>query len=273
MKQFLLNKVFSLYQRIFARRFFARWNRLLFQLSLRGLGVLNYGSDRLTGERDFLQRFAARRGPLVVLDVGANEGQYASTLKTLAPAAIIYAFEPHPRTYERLEDRAQEHKFTAINLACGSKPDRLTLYDYQDHPQGSQHASLHQGVIEQIHQGVAATWNVEVITIDDFLKQERLDNVDLLKIDTEGHEYEVLLGAREAIARRSIEIIHIEFNEMNVISRVFCRDFCQLLQDYDFYRMLPDGLLPLGAYTALTWELFAYQNLVAILRGHKQENA
>jgi hypothetical protein len=99
-----------------------------------------------------------------------------------------------------------------------------------------------------------------------------LQHISLLKIDTEGHEFEVLLGARNAIDRGSIEVVHLEFNEMNVISRIFCRDFFELLKDYSFYRMLPDGLLPLGPYTAVTCELFAYQNLVAILRGHEGAN-
>ena len=192
MKQFLLQKLFSIYRAIFARRCFARWNRLLFQLSLRGLGVLNYG-DKISGEEHFLRRFAKRGGTLVVLDVGANEGQYARALKAHAPQSIVYAFEPHPRTFERLQEQAQRHSFTALNLACGSKPDRLTLYDYQDHPEGSQHASLHQGVIEQIHRGVAKSWEVQVTTVDEFLRQGHIQKVNLLKVDTEGHEYEVLI--------------------------------------------------------------------------------
>jgi FkbM family methyltransferase len=272
MKRFLVDWLFSAYQWIFARRWFVRWNRLLFQLSLRGLGVLNWGDDRLTGEKDFLRRFVKRRGPLIILDVGANEGQYAKTLKALDASCEIYAFEPHPETYKRLSAESRRHGFTAINQACGSTPDRLTLYDYRDHPEGSQHASLHQGVIEHLHHGHAIALDVEVTTIDDFIAQRNLQHISLLKIDTEGHEFEVLLGARNAIDRGSIEVVHLEFNEMNVISRIFCRDFFELLKDYSFYRMLPDGLLPLGPYTAVTCELFAYQNLVAILRGHEGAN-
>jgi FkbM family methyltransferase len=268
MKQFLLNSIFKCYQRIFARRFFARWNKLLFQLSLRGLGVLNYGAGRLTGETAFLKQITAKSGSLVVLDVGANEGDYASELLALAPSATVYAFEPHPRTYERLSRRAEERHFSAFNFACGSAPGRLALYDYQDRPEGSYHASFYSGVIEQIHQGAAVPWDVEVITIDDFVEREDVRHIDLLKIDTEGHEYEVLLGARRTLARGAIDTIHLEFNEMNVYSRVFCRDFYELLKDYDFFRMLPDGLLALGPYWPVTSELFGYQNLVAVHRKH-----
>jgi FkbM family methyltransferase len=273
MKQYLLTKLFSMYQRLFARRRFRRLNLVLFHLSLRGLGVLNYGTGKTTGETWFLKNIAAKPGSMVVFDVGANEGDYASELSMLAPSARIYAFEPHPKIYERLRQRAERGKFSAYNVACGSAAARLKLYDYQEHPEGSQHASLHQGVIEQIHHGAAMSWEVDVITLDDFMKRELIEHIDLLKIDTEGHEYEVLLGARGALERGAIDTIHIEFNEMNVISRVFCRDFYELLQGFDFYRMLPDGLMPLGPYSAVTCELFAYQNLVAIRRADREQHA
>ena len=89
MKRTIVLALYTIYQRIFARRLFAKWNRLLFQLSVRGLGVLNYGTERLTGERDFLRRFATRKDPLFVLDIGANEGQYSSALNELVPSATI----------------------------------------------------------------------------------------------------------------------------------------------------------------------------------------
>ncbi len=273
MKNWFANLLSVTYQRIFARRFFARWNRLLFQLSLRGLGVLNYGSSKSTGEAHFLRTVAKEPGPIVVLDVGAHEGAYAGELGALAPAAEIYAFEPHPKTYERLRERAEQQRFAAYNVACGRSPGRLTLYDYLDNPDGSQHASVHRDVIERIHHGAATSWDVEVIALDDFIEQHGLKQINLLKIDTEGHEYEVLLGSRRAIERGMIDAVHIEFNEMNVISRVFCRDFYELLRDYDFFRMLPDGLLAMGPYWPITCELFAYQNLVAIRRKHGRPHA
>ena len=61
-----------------------------------------------------------------------------------------------------------------------------------------------------------------------------------------------------------IDLIHFEFNEMNVASRIFFKDFYDLLKGYRFYRMLPDGLIDLGEYKAYQMEIFGYQNIVAI---------
>lgn len=44
------------------------------------------------------------------------------------------------------------------------------------------------------------------------------------------------------------------------------KDFYDILPQYDFYRLLPKYLMPLGEYRALTHEIFAYQNIVAIRR-------
>lgn len=90
----------------------------------------------------------------------------------------------------------------------------------------------------------------------------------MLKIDTEGHELNVLKGARLTIAKGMVDVIQIEFNEMNVISRTFFKDIIDILPGYDFYRLLPDGLLPLGAYKILDFEIFAFQNIVALKHGN-----
>ncbi len=109
-----------------------------------------------------------------------------------------------------------------------------------------------------------ASCDVPVITIDGFLTQNSLNHVNLLKIDTEGHELAVLKGAVCALRDGHIDVIHFEFNEMNVASRVFFRDFVELLEDYDLYRLVRDGLIPIREYVAIQCELFAYQNIIAV---------
>ena len=51
---------------------------------------------------------------------------------------------------------------------------------------------------------------------------------------------------------------------MNVVSRVYMLDFMKLLNNYDFYRLLPNSMYPLNDYRPLTHEIFGFQNIVAI---------
>ena len=85
-----------------------------------------------------------------------------------------------------------------------------------------------------------------------------------MKIDTEGHELQVLFGAIVAIQIRKIEVIQIEFNEMNVISKTFFKNIYDLLNGYHFFRLLPDGLVRLPIYRPIEYEIFAFQNIAAI---------
>jgi FkbM family methyltransferase len=252
------------YSYFFARKRFYRLNKLLFHLSLRGLGVLNYQNDQASGEEHFLRGHLAGRGCPVVFDVGANLGSYSLAVLAANPSARIFAFEPHPETFRGLSSNLAGCGVELVNAGCGSEEGRIALYDYSS--AGSEHASLYQGVIEQLHGQKARSHDVRIVPLDGFASDRGIARIDLLKIDTEGHELEVLAGAKRLIADRRVTAIHFEFNEMNVISRTYFRDFHAALPEYDLYRMVRDGLVPLTNYSAVLCELFAFQNVVAMLR-------
>ena len=254
-----------MYRRIFARKSFFRFNRILHSLSLHGLGMLNPENDRVSGERSFLIRHLRGTGPCVVFDVGANEGAYARQVRGIRPEAQVYSFEPHPKTFQLLKRNAEEHGFLAFNVACGSAPVRGKLYDYA-HRDGSVHASMYREVIEHLHAGTPVEHAVDVITLDDFAAEHHVSVVDLLKIDVEGNELDVVKGFLRSIEAHRVKAIQFEFNDMNVSSRVFFKDFYDLLPAFEFHRMLPGALIPLGEYNALACEIFAYQNIVALPR-------
>jgi FkbM family methyltransferase len=229
------------------------------------MGILNHESSQASGELHFMQAQVAGRAEGVILDIGANVGNYSTSLRRANPEIPIYAFEPHPVTYSRLCLNVDGLNVKTFNLGAGCVAGSMTLYDYADRD-GSSHASMYKGVIEQIHHGRAIGHEVSVIALDDFVAAEKIDLICLLKIDTEGHELEVLKGFRRTIAANKIDMIHFEFNEMNMASRVFFHDFWELLPNYDFFRMLPGGLLPLPRYNPVACEIFAYQNVVALLK-------
>ncbi len=252
-------------QRIMARKALYPVNRLLYAIALRGLGVLNWEDRNLSGENHFLEKIMPQLITVdapVVFDVGANVGKYSQLVARNIPHARLFSFEPNPGSFSSLETHMSD-KVTAINKGMSDKPGKLELFDYEE-ADGSSHASLYREVIEEIRSSRSSTTIVEMTTVDDFMAQWNIDKLALLKIDTEGHEREVLLGAHQAISTGKINVIHLEFNEMNVVSRFFFRDLIGLLPDYELYRMLPDGLVPVGPYNAVWCEIFAFQNIVAI---------
>ena len=250
---------------IAARPSFKKVNDLLFDFAIHGLGLLNYGNDSLTGERYFcskiLPSLLGNKEQLTFIDVGAHQGEYSELLLEFHPGAKIVAVEPHPLTFQRLQS-ALHNRVLLLECALGSEVGELTLYA-RVNSEGSEHASLHAGAIADLQQTQVQGMPVKVETLDRLAVEQDLSHIDLLKIDTEGHEYEVLKGCQRLLAENRIGVIHIEFNQMNVVSRSFFRDFAQLLSHHKPYRLLPSGMIPVES-RPLKSELFAFQNIVFI---------
>jgi FkbM family methyltransferase len=263
----MTNAIVKLYRILFARAVFYRLNKLIYRCSLGGLGILNYESDKVSGELNFLKTFLKNRTGGVVIDVGANIGNYSKLVLDINKSVTVYAFEPHPKTFAKLSDAIKRNNFHPINAAVSNAEGFLSLYDHEA-KEGSSHASLYKEVIENIHHSKAVEHKVRVCCLGEFAKSKNIQKIDLLKIDTEGNELNVLRGMSEFIQSAKIEAIHFEFNEMNVCSRTFFKDFWDMLPSYDFYRLLPPGKLKIERYSPFFCEIFAYQNIVAITKHH-----
>jgi FkbM family methyltransferase len=261
--------IYKLHQQYFVGVTFYRVNNLLFELGMRGLGIGNFENDRVSGEEHLFHKLLAGPDDLLVIDVGANEGDYSSTLLECCPNAKVYAIEPHPQTFKLLEAKAARNNFKAFNMGFSDIAGTMQLFDRVAEGGGTQHASLYRGVIEDLHKVEAESVEVQICTLDSFVVSQGISHINLLKIDTEGNELKVLLGATQILARNLVDIIQIEFNEMNTISRVFFKDFFELLKGYDCYRLLPDGLLPIPQYRPSSCELFAFQNILFVRKGYR----
>ncbi|MBN8837941.1 MAG: FkbM family methyltransferase [Sphingobacteriia bacterium] len=252
-----------IYVFFFTRNLFFPINKFLFKHSLYGMGILNFENDKVSGESFFIDLFLKNQPNKVIFDVGANVGNYSATLRQKGYLGQIFAFEPHPTTFIQLTKLAEQFNFNAINSGLGKCKEKVFIYDYANN-KGSQHASLYKDVITEIHHSSYQQTEIELTTVDDFILENKINKIDLLKIDTEGNELSVLQGAQQAIEKGMIQFIQIEFNEMNIVSKTFMKDIFKILPGYKFYRLLPTGLLPLKDLQPVLLEIFAFQNIIAI---------
>ena len=140
------------------------------------MGVLNYKSSKQSGEYHFLVNYLAQNKEGIVMDVGANVGNYAKLLNSVNSKIEIYCFEPHPTTYKTLIENVVNLNIQSFNVGVGGENGALTLYDYEDR-QGSEHASLYKEVIENIHGGKSTEHNVEMISLDSFATEKKISSV------------------------------------------------------------------------------------------------
>jgi len=132
----------------------------------------------------------------IIIDAGANVGLF-SFFALMLGAKIVYTFEPVKETYNVLKNDIKinklENKVIPINKALGDKNETKTI-SFTD--AGDVEASLKEGRKRGTQEEV-----ITIIKLDEFVKENRIKRVDFIKIDTEGYEENVLLGAKETIKK------------------------------------------------------------------------
>ena len=200
----------------------------------------------------------------LIFDVGANVGNYSLALSRHFKDASIYAFEPVAKTFDLLTTNVDGSLIKTYNLGFSDKQGVGKIFNTLN-SEDTEIASLYPDVFGGVFKSDAEITSDEfsMDTIDEFCVANNIQAIDFLKIDVEGHELFVLKGAAEMIRKGCVKIIQFEFNAHNVYSRVFLRDFYLALDNFEFYRIVQNGLLKLGPYSPLS-EIFVQQNLVAI---------
>jgi len=236
-------------------------------------GILKYRVDE-SGEKWFINRILPRIlsdiDEPVILDVGANIGEYSIAIANALPACRCYAFEPNPITFQQLSlNTKAKSNIIPLNYGAGSDKQHIKLFVYKTDSSTS-HASIYRDVFRVCHiQDEASIDEIHctIEEIDNLIESHVIPeaSIHFIKIDTEGHEFQGLKGALCTIRMRGVRVLQFEFNEMNVISRVFLKDFYDLLGDeWHFFRLDTQRLIPLGERYDSANEIFKFHNIIAI---------
>lgn len=219
----------------------------LYLLSLHGMG---YGESELekNGEIELLQRLnKEKKDKKIVFDVGANIGDYSKNCLKYLENTEIYAFEPSKKTFNELKKNLRNTKVKIFNFGFGEKKEKKDLF-YDKETSGL--ASLYNRKLEYRKIFFTKKEKIEIETIDSFCKKNSIQRIDLLKIDVEGNEFNVLKGAKKMLKNKKIKGIQFEFGGCDIDSRIFFRDFWEMLhKDYNFYRIIKGGIIPIKKYT------------------------
>lgn len=177
-----------------------------------------------------LRRLGIHAKIRTVFDVGANVGQTALRFRKAFPLAKIHSFEPVTRTFNALQENlASVRGVVTHQLAFGSANEAraILLASSSDlssfHNTGWGRSSL-----------TGATEQVRVARIDDFCESVAIENVDLLKVDAEGHDLEVLKGAERMFSAGKIVAALVEVVLCPSENRVPLDDFVGFLCKFEY---------------------------------------
>jgi len=204
--------------------------------------------------------------PYCIFDVGANKGQFLRlSLENIKTGDFsVHCFEPGYETFKFLVKSAGEDKRIRLNnVGLGKERGAATLhYDVA----GSGLASLTKRNLYHFNIDFEKSENVEINTIDDYCAENGIKHIHLLKMDVEGHELDVLFGAKKMFANKAVDIVTFEFGGCNIDTRTYLRDFWYFFNERNFkiFRITPSGYLYCLSSYAEPLEQFNTVNFVAI---------
>lgn len=143
----------------------------------------------------------AHHGINLVLDVGANAGQYARDLRKLGYRGRIVSFEPQKQPFAALSAAAaRDGNWAAENIGLGSEDSQLTINVHADSRLSSVLTFSQQGHPRHVER--VNTEVIDIRTLDGVIdRYAKAGDRILLKIDTQGFEKQVLAGAEQSLPR------------------------------------------------------------------------
>ncbi len=147
----------------------------------------------------------------VILDVGANCGLFSVLAAQHYPSARIYAFEPAPDLSVLANKNLEGHGGIVIQKAVAGESGKTTLFINNNSQQTN---SIIRSAVMAAGK-LTGEYEVKTISLDDFVKAEGIEKIDVLKIDVQGAESLVLAGASEALKKTSALIVEISFLDPN----------------------------------------------------------
>jgi FkbM family methyltransferase len=147
-------------------------------------------------------------GARIVFDVGAKDGRDTFQFLRIFPHANIWAFDCSPLCIDRLEESFRhEPRVTVIPRAVSDQRGQETFYSCSMRGSSGLFPVSREFSIEAKNTG---SCEVESITLDDFIEEQDIDHVDLLKIDIEGADLLALRGCQRTISRGKIRAVLCE---------------------------------------------------------------
>jgi len=146
-------------------------------------------------EEDIIKLFRPKEGDIVI-DVGAHIGKYTIIAsKMVGSKGKVFAIEAHPDNYEILKKNIALNNLRnviALNYAVHSEKTVVKLYE----PDQDEGATIYNTIMADRPSSNNQNFiEVKADTLDSLLSQNMIKEVNWIKIDVEGAEYEVLVGA------------------------------------------------------------------------------
>jgi FkbM family methyltransferase len=157
------------------------------------------------------------REKMIVFDVGANIGELTLLFsRFVGETGKVHAFEASRAAFQKLETvcrTANKRNVTLNHQAVSDTSGMIRLHVYDDN-----YLSFNTQAVRKITELGADVLPVEIeetpaVTIDEYCRENKIDDIDLLKIDVEGAELQVMQGAQQMLRSKRVKCLTFEFGQ------------------------------------------------------------
>ena len=178
----------------------------------------------------------------IIFDVGAHKGEFTNLILKNFSINNIYLFEPDRKNFKLLKKKINNKSIDLNNYALGEKEEEKVFRLMKESSSSTlskinkktkyfkrKNLILNLGLGTNIYEEI-------IIKVYDGLKvirDKKIDSIDLLKIDTEGHEYFVLKGFKDDISNIKVIFFEHHYDQMIIKNYTFS-DIHRYLKDKNF---------------------------------------
>ena len=188
----------------------------------------NLSYDMQTNGEGYVLRTLSRFEPRILFDVGANVGEWSGLASTLCPDAEIHAFEISGPTFARLTaNLGGRPRIRLTNAGLSDSEGSISIRHYADMPALTTSS-------DYPHPFKYTEVSARVVTGDSYAGEQRIDHIDMLKIDVEGMEAKVLQGFEKMLSSGAIRLVQFEYGRVSIMNHFLLRDFYTLFEGFGY---------------------------------------
>ena len=163
-----------------------------------------------------------------IIDIGANDGEFANHISSILPEAKIFSFEPIPSVFKKLKENTAHLNIDYFPFALGIE-DKLMEMNVNNFSPSSSILNLAEEHLSNYKEAKSThKEQIQMKRLDDFINKIPLESPILVKIDVQGFEDQVIAGGTNLIKLCKILLVEVSFVTLYEEQKLFDTIYMEL---------------------------------------------
>lgn len=186
--------------------------------------------------QDYIVPYLGMGTQINLVDIGAHSGDFTNDILRLYTVMNGLLAEPIPSLAEKLKNKYSSKGYSVYPNAFTDRDDDLIDFYINDFAETSSMLRIQTQMEElsDVKTQLVEKVTVRTRTLDSVIKENAFPKIDLLKIDVQGSEHLVLLGAKNALKQTRYVWIELSFKPLYLNSSIYY-EIITLMQEQGFY--------------------------------------